>query len=242
MNERLLIPLPFAAVLLAVSVFLLVRGGGSPGATAEASGQVAAAFSRVKELNAVSMRQRVTSKIEGEIVSGESVVRMELPDRAYATTTSNGRNVEMVILGELLYIRQEPLPWQTRSIRDLGMNPDAIYNSNEEQLLPSELRVLGTVTEGGRRLVHYRGHVDGEKYLELLSSFFVEGSPMRRGFSDARIEKLEIDYYIGEADDLPYRATVQMKMSLGSQDFEAISSVEYFDFDVPLTLPSDLPR
>ena len=241
MKSRFLLPIPILALLIAAGALFLTRGSGPSGGSAEASAQVAAAFVKIQDLKSFTMRQSTVTFSGGDFFEVEQQMTIELPDRGYGTTTVDGRSNEIVILGNRVFTREPTLPWQETTLTALGIDPESLYRTDQQAFLPDELVVLGEVTENGREMIHYHARLDGQDLLDLLDEVFLEDSKIRDVFSRVDIKELEVDYLLGKDDQLPYRATVQMKMKLDGREFKTLSEVEYFDFNLPLELPADLP-
>lgn len=244
MSKRYLIPLPFLALLLAVGALLLTRGGSS-GATAEASAEVTAAFAKIKDLKSFSMRQKVLVSANGEFLVIEQEGTFDLPDKAYVKTSvpgnSKGDNEIVILDVDHVFVKQNNGGWQVVSLQSLGFNPDALRDQSAQQLVPLKLETLGEVKEHGVTLIHYRGRIDGQEYLDLIRSTYLENSAMARALANTTIEKLEVEYYVGKDDQLPYRGSSKFTYVVSGERASAGSEFEYFDFDSPLKLPADLP-
>ena len=241
MNKKLL-TVPLFAVLIALGALFLTRGGGSSGGSAEAAAQVAAAFVKVEELTSVSARISSVVTTERAIIEVKQQITSELPDRAYVRTEVDSRVSEVVVLGERVVVKRFAyLPWEETDFRSLGIDPNALYDTEQEAFLPSKLIVVGEVVEDGVEKIHYYQKTDGQELKELLERLFLEDSRIRNALEQTVVEEIETDYLIGKYDQLPYRATVRVKATENGIEVETVSIIEYFDFNVPLVLPEDLP-
>jgi hypothetical protein len=245
MKSRVLFSIPILAILVAAAALFVTRGHDSSRGSAEAAAEVVAAFARVEDLTSFSMRQTSVTIAKGNISKMTQEMTIELPDRSYVKTTFDGgpgRNNEVVILGEKVFARLEgSADWKELSLRQLGINPDSMYNTEQEQLVPHELMVLGETNENGVELTHYRARIDGDELTALLSDLFLDGSPLQAAFEQISFEYMDVDYFVGKIDHLPYRGVTKFNAQENGTNLEIIGEVEYYDFNEPFVLPDDLP-
>lgn len=191
-------------------------------------------------------RMSADMKMTGMTVSMKADYAFRLPDEMYMRMEADPVSSEMVMTEGRFFMKIAGAEWEEMPSEDaLPFDPESMMDVASMAESGLELLENLEIHEGevidGVETVHISYEVDMEKAMGQASDLLGES------FSDLLGEigesadlsgKLPTDIWLGEDDKLPRRMEFQMEGKLFGEDYEMKMTMELFDYDEPVDIPS----